>query len=665
MSNYNSTHTGAELDEAIGRVIDGGSIKVQVDTNTTDIADLKGRMTTADARLTDIESVVGGEIDLSALTPINAFDSNGSWFVNNYYKMVVIDAVPSAKYHVKANANYQARVSVVKTAFTASGDPVDYATGEHYILVGAGNSKDFIIGDDAVYIYIAVLSGSGHDCTPSEFSCGGTFSALQERVSTLEAEVADLQGGETQIDLSAYTQAQIWINESNVYWAHNAYLAKLIPCEQNGTYRISNTDGTEKVRFCFLQNDTITYGSTPPYAEGYTNVHQIAIGAEETVIAPADAHFLWVSYQSGNGHPSEPTAIYHITYSTTDLSVMVEEQTERVDELDAKVDSVYAKNVSVIERMFPNSLLPCVSFQFDDIPDSDDAVIDLFDELGTFCNFAFMASDANIASKGQKYLALNKRGYGICSHSVDGTIFNLDNYTRSTALAALQSSKNKLEGLGMTINGFVAPSSQMANEFLDLVQMTYGYAFTSNDGYSGKRVGNPCRQTRQTMQSKSLDYCKGRIDNAITYGYNITFYGHSANFGTTYEDLWNIAKVRALVEYAMQKRDQGLVYVGNSDDCMKYFYGNDVNNIHISGDCGTITPKDRHHYYLHNVTSATIQRMSVAVNCDMVIETDASYTSGGITFGSGYKFNSAPNIGAGEIWLFRIMQNYVIATKVS
>lgn len=53
MSNYNSTHTGAELDEAIGRVIDGGSIKVQVDTNTTNITDLQGRMTTAEGAITD------------------------------------------------------------------------------------------------------------------------------------------------------------------------------------------------------------------------------------------------------------------------------------------------------------------------------------------------------------------------------------------------------------------------------------------------------------------------------------------------------------------------------------------------------------------------------------------------------------------------------------
>lgn len=46
MSNYNSSHTGAQIDEAVGRVLDGGSIKVQTDTNTADITSLKTKVNT-------------------------------------------------------------------------------------------------------------------------------------------------------------------------------------------------------------------------------------------------------------------------------------------------------------------------------------------------------------------------------------------------------------------------------------------------------------------------------------------------------------------------------------------------------------------------------------------------------------------------------------------
>ena len=205
----------------------------------------------------------------------------------------------------------------------------------------------------------------------------------------------------------------------------------------------------------------------------------------------------------------------------------------------------------------------------------------------------------------------------------------------------------------------------MADEFLDLVKETYGYGFTSNDGYSGQRRGNPCRQSRQSMESATLSHVKGRIDIAITFGYNFTFYGHSANFGTTYSgEEWNIAKLRAILEYAIAKRDAGRLFIGNTDECMDYFYGGNLYNEHLSGACGTIQPKNRYHYYLHNVTSATIAyNASLPAECEIIIETDASYTSG-ITFGNGYKFNSVPTFGAGEIWYIKIIQGCVIATKM-
>ena len=80
MSNYNSTHTGAELDEAIGRVIDGGSIKVQVDTNTTDIADLKGRMTTVEGN-----TIKATEEVLTVLRPTQSVPSVYIYYLTGAY----------------------------------------------------------------------------------------------------------------------------------------------------------------------------------------------------------------------------------------------------------------------------------------------------------------------------------------------------------------------------------------------------------------------------------------------------------------------------------------------------------------------------------------------------------------------------------------------------
>lgn len=325
-----------------------------------------------------------------------------------------------------------------------------------------------------------------------------------------------------------------------------------------------------------------------------------------------------------------------------------------------------ASLANVPPTIYPNAQLPCISFEFDDCGANDADVVALFDEFGLTCNFAFIASDANIANVGQDYLAWNQRGYGICSHSVDGKAFDTTNYTRATALAALQTSKSKLEAIGIKVGGFVSPNSTMADDFLDLVELTYGYAFTKSDGYAGKRNGNPCRQGRISMEASAIDYLKGRIGVARDYDYIYTFYGHTNNFGTTHQSggLWNLAKLRSLLEYAVERRDAGEIYIGNTDDCMNYYYKRPYNR-NLSGAIGNLLPKANFTYYLREVTSANIQyNANKLADCEIYIETAASGFSG-ITFGSGYKFNSTPNFAASQTWYLRIINGCVIATQLT
>lgn len=64
MSNYNSTHTGAQLDEAISAVLEGGTLSSQVATNTSDISDLQDRVGTA------IKDVAGLELGLDRINEL-------------------------------------------------------------------------------------------------------------------------------------------------------------------------------------------------------------------------------------------------------------------------------------------------------------------------------------------------------------------------------------------------------------------------------------------------------------------------------------------------------------------------------------------------------------------------------------------------------------------
>lgn len=359
------------------------------------------------------------------------------------------------------------------------------------------------------------------------------------------------------------------------------------------------------------------------------------------------------------------TPAYHkCWFSYPGLKQKVQALEGDINDINGDIDDINKESAQP-KRQYPNALLPCISFQFDDNPDNDDLVVALFDELGVKCNFAFIASDANITAKGQKYLQWNKMGYGICSHSVDGLQFNTTNYTRETALVALQASKNKLEKLGIVVNGFVSPDSTMDSSFIDLVQDTYSYAFTINDGKSGERTGNPCRNVRESMEAQTLSYVKSRIDNALYWGYNITLYGHAANFGNSYSgETWDIAKLRSIVEYAITKRNTGIAFIGNTDECMEYFYAGTPYNVNLSGEIGQILPKQNHRYYINNLIDGTIQYdINKGGDCEMFIKTASNFS--GLVFGSGFKFNSVPVIDASETWHLKIMQGCIIATKLS
>ena len=174
----------------------------------------------------------------------------------------------------------------------------------------------------------------------------------------------------------------------------------------------------------------------------------------------------------------------------------------------------------VVPKLYPKYKLPCVSFQFDDIVEEDDQVIALFEQYNVKCNFAFMASEDKISTYGEKYLNLQKRGYGICNHSIDSKVFNTTNYPNvSDAINAIMTAKNKLEKVGFVVNGFVSPSSSYYSDisdestrlqYLEAVEKTNAYAFTYNDTENLGRNSNPCRMIRYSLESKTIAEIKRR-----------------------------------------------------------------------------------------------------------------------------------------------------------
>lgn len=228
------------------------------------------------------------------------------------------------------------------------------------------------------------------------------------------------------------------------------------------------------------------------------------------------------------------------------------------------------------QKIYPPTKLPCLSIQFDDMNYNGDAqVVELFKKYNSVCGFACLGNSARMTEDyAEDYLLWNKDGFDIINHSIDGKVFNTTNYTYATALATIMEAKNNLEKKGYVVNGFVAPSSAMEESFKPILRLSQGFAFTTatSSPTANGRSADRCDLHRYPMQSFTLAQIKSFIDDCITNDQIITLYGHTADFGSTYNDLWDLDKVKAILEYVIEKRNAGLLYFGSTTDCVKYYF---------------------------------------------------------------------------------------------
>ena len=247
--------------------------------------------------------------------------------------------------------------------------------------------------------------------------------------------------------------------------------------------------------------------------------------------------------------------------------------TEEVRELKAaQSNDKYQKGII---RLYPKTKLPCVSFQFDDSHYKDDLLVSLFESYNLTCAFAFIASTSNITNKAETYKGYQKRGFQIMNHSVDGTVFNTTNYTYETALETIRTALYRIEDAGMVCNGFVSPSSSMASEFKPILGLFQSYAFTdaTTSPAANGRGQDRCDLHRYSLESHTIAEIEQYIDDCITNDQIMTFYGHAANLVDGGDaSVFSLAKIAEVIEYCIAKRNAGTLYVGGTDDCVKYFF---------------------------------------------------------------------------------------------
>ena len=128
-----------------------------------------------------------------------------------------------------------------------------------------------------------------------------------------------------------------------------------------------------------------------------------------------------------------------------------------------------------------------VNFQFDDAIIAGDTLCkNIFDEFGYKCDFAVPSGSIADISKKEAYLDFQKQGFGILSHSTNGTGMSSipDDATKQACITRMKDSYKALKNAGFNIHGWVTPSSALHDDLYDALAEIYDYGFGTGQSTS-------------------------------------------------------------------------------------------------------------------------------------------------------------------------------------
>ena len=244
-------------------------------------------------------------------------------------------------------------------------------------------------------------------------------------------------------------------------------------------------------------------------------------------------------------------------------------------------NSLNIKSLANSEILCDNKRNACINFSFDDNPEDDELIVDLFDTMGVRCGFALITDTIKYSSRMSYYDELAKRGYSILSHNDDNSTTYGDE-TSYTEEQCRQHFNGSLQALQRninfnTINGWVTPQSFMKRSYIPYLKDYYNYAFTSYYGtYSGQATPpydtietNPCLLKRVSLTSTTLPYLKQAVDLAIANKGFLSFYGHA--YEVTQGTL-DLDKVKELIIYIKKKMETNTVKLFAPDEASMYYF---------------------------------------------------------------------------------------------
>lgn len=362
----------------------------------------------------------------------------------------------------------------------------------------------------------------------------------------------EYQEGATDI----YFLCEEFVNVYNTTGYNDAYSARMIRFRDvNGDLVSIDTSyirspytipsGTKYIDICFPKIDTTTLG------------------------------YYWATFRSATEHYDKVFFNQLINSMIAGFGIELANEDNKV-----KISS-YIKDGN-ITKLYPKTKLPVVCFTFDDLPDNDDLIVELFNQKHLTCGFAYISGIPDMAEKYAKYKKWQQAyGYQIMNHgsikitgSGNSKPLTTDNYTYAEAMSVILESLENIKNDGCICNSWVTPDAEFDASFQPIIELCHAYCFPFTNQVSANQRNSDIALLRRTaMQGKTLAELKSDIDNAITNDNLLVFYGHSwalVDGGTT--DQFSIAQISAILDYCVEKRNAGLVWLGGVDEGIKYYY---------------------------------------------------------------------------------------------
>jgi len=213
------------------------------------------------------------------------------------------------------------------------------------------------------------------------------------------------------------------------------------------------------------------------------------------------------------------------------------------------------------------------SFIWDDLQDSDQLVYNVFQDFGYLPSYALKTDVLNGTNK-DLYVDLYQKGCSILAHSVSHPDMSTTSISYANVNIQMVNSKKAIEAYGMRVSGWVTPNSTLHSSFYPLVDKNFGYAFTNTGGAFNETV-DPLRMSRvgleSAMANHNLANVKAIIDDAITNGKLIVFYGHhlpSTYLNPDTTPYLTEADLRDILAYLKTKSDENLCEVLPTDEAI-------------------------------------------------------------------------------------------------